>query len=201
MTDGGSEASTHRVRDGRAWRIGTAADIEWIQQGTGIGLPITSGIPPVFTAYATVVLPTAGLPDSEEEQDRRELAMLEVLIEHSAGRSWWLGYLDTGASDVVFPDAPMVPLYAGGWWYVLVEAGPQQASHWRERDPWKGVLPDLIFPADRSWLISTLWDDDWTCVGGSDELVSSLLNHPELHARARQVTVDEDATPPGHQAR
>jgi hypothetical protein len=85
--------------------------------------------------------------------------MTEVLIEHSADRSWWLGYLDTGVADVVFPDAPTVPLYAGGWRYVLVAAGPQQAIQWRQRDPWEGVLPDLIFPADRSWLVSTLWDD------------------------------------------
>ena len=30
----------------------------------------------------------------------------------------------------------------------------------------QGALPDLMFPADRSWLVSTLWDDDRTCVGG-----------------------------------
>jgi hypothetical protein len=50
-----------------------------------------------------------------------------------------------------------VTLYSG-WGYVLIEAGPEQAGRWREDDHWKGVLPDLMFPADRSWLLSTLWD-------------------------------------------
>jgi hypothetical protein len=22
----------------------------------------------------------------------------------------------------------------------------------------------LIFPVDRSWLLTTLWDDDWSCI-------------------------------------
>jgi hypothetical protein len=53
-----------------------------------------------------------------------------------------------------------------------------------------------MFPADRSWLVSTLWDDDWTCVGGSEELVADLLATPGL--TARRVTTDEDCLPPGH---
>jgi hypothetical protein len=93
----------------------------------------------------------------------------------------------------------MVTLYAD-WRYVLVAAGPEHPATWREGDPWKGTLPDLMFPADRSWSISTLWDDDWTCVGGPSELLTSLLRHPDLQSRARRVTVDEDATPPGYQA-
>ena len=47
--------------------------------------------------------------------------------------------------------------------HVLVEAGPEQAAIWRKRNLssfWKGTLPNLMFLADRSWLVSTLWDDD-----------------------------------------
>ena len=44
------------------------------------------------------------------------------------------GYLDTGADDIVFPDAPKVTLYSG-WPYVLVEAGPEQAATWRQQRP------------------------------------------------------------------
>jgi hypothetical protein len=36
---------------------------------------------------------------------------------------------------------------------VLVEAGPQQAATWRQHDRpsfWKGALPNVMFPADRS---------------------------------------------------
>ena len=126
--------------------------------------------------------------------------MLVLLSGHSEGRPWWLGYLDTGADDIVFPGAPMVTLHAG-WHYVLVEAGPEQAATWRRRDLgsfWKGVLPTLMFPADRSWLVSTLWGDDWTCIGGPAVLVDEFLRHPDLQARA--VALGQDATPPGHQA-
>jgi len=151
----------------------------------------------VFEAYATVVL-----PEDPAEQDAHDAAVLSVLRAHSADRRWWLGYLDTGADDVVFPAAPRVRLYAD-WPYVLVQAGPDQAATWRSGDFgsfWTGQLPNLMFPTDRGWLVYTLWDDDWTCVGGPAALVTELLAHPELAARARRVEVGQDATPPGHQA-
>jgi hypothetical protein len=94
-----------------------------------------------------------------------------------------------------------VTLYSG-WHYVLVKAGPEQAASWRRDDPgsfWPGVLPNLMFPADRSWLVSTLWDDDWTCIGGPAGLVDRFLRHPNL--QARPVALGQDGTPPGHQAR
>ena len=56
----------------------------------------------------------------------------------------------------------------------------------------------LMFPADRSWLVSAMWDDDWTCLGGPAGLVDRFLRHPDL--KARSVTLDQDATPPGHEA-
>ena len=185
-----------RARDGSTWRIGTDAEVTWIETGTSTGLAITAAIPPVFEAYATVVLPEEG-----DGQDKRDQAVIALLSGQSAGQPWWLGYLDTGADDIVFRDAPMVTLYAG-WHYVLVEAGPEQAATWRRSEFgsfWKGVLPNLMFPADRSWLVSTLWDDDWTCIGGPAELVDSFLRHPGL--QARPVALGQDATPPGHQAR
>jgi hypothetical protein len=86
-----------------------------------------------------------------------------------------------------------------GYGYVLAEAGPEQAATWRHTG-WNWRLPDLIFPADRSWLIATMWDDDWTCIGGPEDLVSRFLSHPELGPRARRVSLGEDAIPPGHAA-
>jgi hypothetical protein len=59
--------------------------------------------------------------------------VLALLAEQSPDQRWWLGYLDTGVDDIVFPDAPKVTLYYG-WPYVLVEAGPEQAAAWRPSD-------------------------------------------------------------------
>ena len=96
------------ARDGRHWRIGTDAEVAWIAEGTSASRTVIAAIPPVFGAYATVLLPPRG-----EGQDEHDRAVLALLREQSAGQPWWLGYLDTGADDIVFPDAPKVTLYYG----------------------------------------------------------------------------------------
>jgi hypothetical protein len=194
-----------RVTDanGVSWCVGTDAEVAWIAEDTSPNLTITSAIPPVFDAYATVVL-----PDNGEDQERHNRAMLATLAGTPpgppTGPRWWLGYLNTSDYDLVFPrvamaQLPKVTLYSQ-WDYVLVEAGPRQAATWRRTEDkgywWDDALPDLMFPADRSWLVSTLIDDDWTCVGGPALLIDRLLAHPDL--RARRVQLGEEAMPPGH---
>jgi hypothetical protein len=200
MTDD-REAEVWGNKDGRAWRIGGEAEVAWIRENTGVSFAITSAIPPVFEAYATLELPGTGDHDASsplEDQGRHDAAVLAVLSEHSAAQPWWLGYLERGpGDDIVFDNVRKVrPGPNNDGWYVLVEAGPEQAGGWRGHD-----LPDLMFPADRSWLVSTLWDDDWTCIGGSRPLVDAFLAHPDLRHRAREVDPSmSDATPPGHTA-
>ena len=182
------------ARDGQSWRIGTNAQISWIPNGTSIDQTITSAIPPVFAAYATFWEPD----DNRASTTVYEQAVLSHLIEQTAAdQPWWLGYLDTGSHDVVFNNAPRVNLYTG-WQYVLVEAGPQQAATWRTGHPRSphGTVPDLIFPADRSWLVSALWDDTWTCVGAPLHLIDAPA--ADILVQSRPVQLDEDATPPGH---
>jgi hypothetical protein len=186
-------------RDGQHWRTGATADIEWIYSATENGVTITSAIPPVFDDYATIVLPH----NAEQGQPRHDEAVIGVLAEYSRDQPWWLGYLDRGTSDIIFPEAPKVRLYAE-WPYVLVQAGPEQALSWRQSGAGSGYsscMPELMFPADRSWLVSTLWDDDWTCLGGSVSFVERFVNHCDLRSRTRRVGLDQDATPPGHQSR
>jgi hypothetical protein len=178
-------------KDGRSWRIGTADDLAWIAGHTIDGLTVTNAIPPRFDAYATFYPPEgAGIT-------LHERTVVDILKAHTAEQPWWLGYLDTGAHDVVFNTVPKVTLY-WGWRYVLVEASPEQALTWRTghmRGGLLGGLPDLFFPADRTWLASALWDDTWTDFGGSAELVDALQR--DSIANARQVQPDQDAVPPG----
>jgi hypothetical protein len=178
-----------RARDGSTWRIGTEAEVAWIAEGISIGQTITAAIPAVFEAYATVLV------EWGEVRVKHDRAVLALLAEQSPDQVWWLGYLDTGVDDIVFPDAPQVTLYpawAPGWHYVLVEAGPEQAAAWCPADGrayGTGDLPNLMFPADHSWLVSTLWDDDWSSIGGPAGLVDKFLRHPDL--RTRPVAVQD----------
>jgi hypothetical protein len=192
----GEDSSTYlatRVKDGKNWPIGGAAQIAWIAEGTAPSADITSAIPPIYAAYCTLTLP-------KPRQRRHDLAVVELLGKGSEPQPWWLGYLETGiGADIVFYDAPRVRLYCD-WGYVLVQAGPKQAVSWRQSEgpqaPWKGALPDLMFPANRSWLFSTLWDDHWSCIGGSEALIADFINDPELGRRARTVVPGEDVAPP-----
>ena len=185
----------HVVRDGRAWRLGTNAVTAWINDGTAASTTITSAIPPVFVAYCTLELPKT---NDQAESSRHEQAVIELLTEQTPQQPWWLGYLDTGASDVVFPYAPRTTVYYG-YGYVLVEAGSPQATAWRD-EGFSWTLPELMFPADRSWLLSTMWDDGWTSIGGSQQLIDGFLSDATLGPRARRVTLGQDSTPPGHAA-
>lgn len=124
-----------RARDGTARRIATSVDVTWINAGTEIGRTITSATPPMFDAYATVVLPE---PDPDRDEHHR--TVLTTLAEQSPAAPWWLGYLETGGE---------------------------------------------VFPADRTWLVSRLWDDDWRCLGGPRELVGRFVHG---HRLARGAT-------------
>lgn len=117
MSHSGSGGGTV-AKGGGNWLIGLGADVAWITDSTDTGLSITSAIPPIFDAYATIVMPEPGVPALLAEC---ELRVLRLLMAETVDQDWWLGYLDTGADDVVFPDAPRVVLYAnwGSWWSKL----------------------------------------------------------------------------------
>ena len=89
------------TKDGCSWRIGTANDVAWIVGKTTNGLSITTAIPPVFDAYATFY------PPDFANYDAQERAVVDELTKHTPDQPWWLGYLDTGAQDIVFALAPM----------------------------------------------------------------------------------------------
>ena len=167
--------------------------VDWITGVTRRDRTVLAAIPAGFARYATVVIPA-----EDGDKTAADAALVEVLEANSDDQPWWMGFLDTGVADVVNDDAPRVSVYAD-WPYVLLQGGPQQALASRSNSastPWHSALPELLFPADRSWLVSTMWDDDWRCVGGPSAMVEALLQRPELEARS--VMPVDDPTPPGH---
>lgn len=86
------------VKNGRSWPIGTDEDVAWIADGTASSRAITSAIPPVFPAYATVVV------DELSDQDD---VLIRLLSKKSAAQPWWLGYL--GGSSHLAARAGLAP--------------------------------------------------------------------------------------------
>lgn len=178
-------------RDGRTWRIGTPAEVAWLADRP-VGRSVVTSMPLVFESYATLYAPWDQQPVGAHER-----AIVNTLAARTARQPWWLGYLETGAHDVVVPDAPRVTLYAD-WQYVLVEGGPAEALRWRSghmRDA-QGHLPDLFFPFDRSWFVTALWDDGFACIGGTSDIIDALAREP-LAGLRRVSPTDEDVAPPG----
>lgn len=174
--------------------FGDAETVGWLRETT-IGMTITSAVPPRYEAYATIVI-----PQDERAHGAHDRDLVERLNQHTEPTSrWWLGYLETGTGTTPFPHAPTTPVYSG-WRYVMVKASPEDALTLRKRH-WDQhrTLPEIMFPEDRGWLVSTLWDDDRRCVGGSTALIQSLLATSTLDTRSVRLT--DDATPPGHVAR
>jgi hypothetical protein len=77
MTDE-REREVWRNKDGRAWRIGGQADVTWIQENTQVALAITSAIPPVFEAYATLEHPEPANQRPARESSRIGTVMSRV---------------------------------------------------------------------------------------------------------------------------
>jgi hypothetical protein len=98
-----------RASDETAWQIGGSDEVAWIATNTRPGRTIATAIPPFFDAYATVTVP--GPPEDKRLSDEALLALLRA---QEPQQPWWLGYLETGASDVVFSRAPRVQLYRAG---------------------------------------------------------------------------------------
>lgn len=69
--------------------------------------------------------------------------------------------------------------------YLLFRGPAAAVGQWGAR-PFDGeverTLPpaSLTWPVDRSWFIAADMDVSWLCVGGNQDLISTLLAHPDL---------------------
>lgn len=62
----------------------------------------------------------------------------------------------------------------------IVEAGHWGATPYGPGIPREINSPNLMWPADRAWFVTTNIDNDWTGVGGSAALVNDLLGDSRL---------------------
>jgi hypothetical protein len=64
----------------------------------------------------------------------------------------------------------------------IVLNGPLSAINEIHREGSWRALPNLIWPADHSWLVASEVDFDSTLVGGSLELIQAIIDSPQLEA-------------------
>ncbi|MCL3819902.1 hypothetical protein [Aeromicrobium wangtongii] len=62
----------------------------------------------------------------------------------------------------------------------LTAAGRWGAAGWGNGAPRDINSPNLMWPADRAWFVTTSIEGTWTGVGGSTALIATLLGDPRL---------------------
>ena len=134
-------------------------DVAWIRQNTFVGDTIRSAVPSGFDVY--------GLLDLDEDRATEDVLLQAVAPEDDA--ELIAGWLARGRCKPRPGDDHV--LYSG-WRYRLraVDAAalrglPAQGE---------GGFPDLLFPLDRSWVVSLLWDDSWRSIGCTDALAREI---------------------------
>ncbi len=69
--------------------------------------------------------------------------------------------------------------------YLLLE-GPLSAAtkigHWASLTRFLNQSPNLFWPVDRAWCVSSEVDFDSTLIGGSTALIHEILEHPMFDA-------------------
>lgn len=113
--------------------------------------------------------------------DRQCRALIELLVRHTAtpDSCWlclWDGYGHLGS---LFPKPARVRLPHRQ--YHLFNAPVSAAQGWRDG-------PNLWWPEDRRWCVASEIDFPYTYVGGSEELIADVLNHPDLEALPARLT-------------
>lgn len=62
----------------------------------------------------------------------------------------------------------------------LTDAGRWDAAGWGNGAPRDINSPNLMWPADHAWFVTTSIDGTWTGVGGTVDLIDALLREPAL---------------------
>ncbi|MET0766030.1 MAG: hypothetical protein ABWY50_00145 [Aeromicrobium sp.] len=109
-----------------------------------------------------------------------------------SGPTRWPGRIFTKEKPVPPPppafaahvmDGPLLSVDDGSYFLFggpLAEAGQWGAARWRGGAPRDINSPNLMWPADHAWFVTTSIEGTWTGVGGSESLVSTLLRDQRL---------------------
>lgn len=163
-------------------------DLTWISSGTRPGDSIHSAVPPIFENYATIVVAR----DAEVRQAQHRA--IGAVLESTKEAALWIGVIETGDPDDYLADAVRATLYAN-WPYHMKYISASTLLDHRNAHSERGPLPDLVFPPDRSWLATRLWDDSWISFGGSAAVTDALML--ATGTAARRVPPGGLITPPG----
>jgi hypothetical protein len=130
-----------------------AADVSWITSDRAAGGTLRYALPADFEVY--------GVLDLTGEDDATEDMLLNALVT-DLSHTLIAGWIDRGPWPP--PPGDEHHLYYN-WSYRFRRVA---ASDLQGLPPeGEGSFPDLLFPQDRSWLVSLLWDDSWRSIGAS----------------------------------
>ena len=135
------------------------------------------------------------------EVDAHERAIVDLLSGHTSDQPWSLGCLDADAHDMVFPQTRKRSFLYAASPYVLIEAPPDPALSRGDSDACARTAHCRIcaFRRTASSLVSALWDDLWTDVGGFDrvdhrpERESPIINATQVRPNYYAVAAGADA--------
>jgi hypothetical protein len=150
-------------------------EVAWLRQESTVFGTLRYAIPGGFEAYGALDLPRNISPIEEPLLDTLASDESEPLI---------AGWIDRGPWPP--PPGDEHVLYSG-WRYRLRRVAPSEVAGLPTEG--EGSFPDLLFPPDRTWLVSLLWDDAWRSIGASqivaDQLSRRLANFTQLDPNAK----------------
>ena len=184
------------TREGRHVRWSTVA--EWSGK-TYHSLMYFGGISVPKSGYGTADRPWAHDPE-EDRIEPEDIVALSGFLSNYTGTpdeyyfAVWDGYgsFSAGASALMttsggIPLLPSVDVEKtqrvnGVHREYLIYSGPPSFNDFFDFPGLEG--PNIWWPADRSWCVSTDIDLDSTYIGGSEECIENLINHPSLEHTA-----------------
>ena len=135
-------------------------DVNWIRQESALAETLTYAIPDRYEAYGVLDLPREIGPVEDGLLDALTARPTGLLIAGWIDRGPWPP--STGDEHVLYT----------GWRYRLRRVAESELRGLPTEG--EGSFPDLLFPQDRSWLVSLLWDDSWRSIGASQAIATRL---------------------------